>query len=299
MIVLHECEQCCKTPCFQQVFVSLCGWASELHIMVFRALRLHGSLILSAWLSACASSHDVLADTAPVTRAGADAVTLDASAQNVNTRICMRLSTSQCQAEQRCCSMPGRTLEACAAARQNDCEQSAHLDSVAVNPISGYDASAAQGIFAELEDKLEACDPSVVGWSTSPNGLRGVFKGSVARGQSCKPQQLLDTDESRQTAALLSCLDPQQSACLPASLLGDWTCSPKSALAGSCLTDDNCASDAYCNTPPEAFFGTCSERQALGATCSGVNQCQSFNCSAGICKAPDPQAAFCPGADEA
>ena len=267
--------------------------------MAFRARRLYGSLIFSAWPAACAQSLALLADTAPVAPVGLASITLEAPAQNMNTRICMRLSTSQCQAEQRCCSMPGRTLEACMAARLEDCEQSAHLDSVAMNPISGFDATATQPIFAELEDKLEACDPSVVGWSPSPAGLRSLFKGSVASGQSCKPQQLLNADESQQTAALLSCLDPQQSACMPASLLGEWTCSPKSALGSSCLTDDNCAIDAYCNTPAEAFFGTCSERQALGAACSGVNQCQSFNCSAGICKAPDPQAAFCPSAEAA
>jgi hypothetical protein len=310
MTALREREHCCKSGAhtsrvnsaryskqlFSAVLLSLCTPERELYDMAFRALRLHGSLILSAWLSACANSHDVLADSSPAARAGADAITLDASAQNTSTRICMRLTTSQCQAEQRCCSMPGRSLEACMAARLQDCEQSAHLDSVAMNPISGFDATTAQTLFTELEDKLEACDPSVVGWSTSADGLRRLFKGSVASGQSCKPQQLLNADESQQTAALLSCKDPESSACLPASLLGEWTCAAKSMLGGNCLTDDNCESDAYCSTPADAFFGTCSERLALAAACSGVNQCQSFNCSAGICKAPDPQAAFCPSA---
>ena len=268
--------------------------------MVFRAWRSYGSVVVfSVWLSACADAHDIIAAPTPPDHAspsaGAAAVTQAGPVESKN--LCAQLADSQCQAEQRCCTAPGRALEACKTARAGECEQGSHLDSVATSPLTGFDATAADSVFAQLQAKLQACDPEVVRWSTSQEGLRSLFKGSVASGQSCKPATVINADMSQQAAALLSCMDASRTACLPASLLGEWTCTGKSERGGSCVTDDNCQADAYCVVTSQAVFGTCAERLALGMVCSGPTQCQSFSCSHGTCSAPDKQVAFCPTAE--
>lgn len=257
--------------------------------MLFRASCLIGITIVS---SACADAHDVDAQPEQHDHAGSGAATLSAPVQTAG--LCTRLASALCQAEQRCCNMPGRSLDACKSARQSECDQSSHLDSVAMSPLTGFDAAAADSVFNQLDVKLASCDADVLRWSTSQAGLRSLFKGSVESGESCKPAQLLEADTTQQAVALLSCLDAPQTACMPVSLLGDWTCTRKSPSGGSCLTDDNCEASAYCATDADAVFGACAQRLALGAACSGATACESFNCSAGTCRPPDAQAAFCP-----
>jgi len=273
-------------------FGELIARGRELRGMGSHALRLHalGALILAS--SACSQSHDVQRSDSQPRAAGERALVAEMPAQRAS--LCERLAELLCAAEQRCCERPGRSLDACRSARNSECAQSAHLDEVADNPVSGFDRAAAEGVFAGLEQKLQACDPDVVRWSASEAGLRRLFRGSVARGDSCKPAQVLNASESEQAAALLSCRDAADTACMPASLLGEWTCSSKSARGGGCLTDDNCAADAYCATPADAVFGTCQPRLPRGALCDSATQCESFSCDGEQCRAPDVQVAFCP-----
>ena len=263
--------------------------------MKSRAPRLVCLAVLAA-LTSCGQTHDVT-ELGPQPKAAGEPARVgatNATSTGPRSALCDRLAQLQCDAEAHCCEQPGRTLPDCKTARRDDCAQNVQLDAVAADPVAGYDANAAEGIFGELQRRLTACDPEVVRWSAGAEGLRGLFKGSVEPGQSCKPSQLLNASMSQQAAALLSCRDAVQHACMPASLLGEWTCTPKSANGGSCLTDDNCAADSYCATPAQAVFGSCGPRLAQGEACSSATQCQSFACISGSCQAPDVQHAFCP-----
>jgi hypothetical protein len=238
-------------------------------------------------LTCCTQSHLVRQVEPQPSAAGAAATVMTGA-------LCTRLTALQCEAEARCCSAPGRSRDACESARISGCENDVHLDAIAANPVAGFDAAAADEVFAELSRRLSSCDPEVVRWSGSQTGLRTLFKGSVAAGQSCKPAQLVNAQEADQAAALLSCKDAEHTACMPKSLLGEWTCSAKSTQGGSCLTADNCDADSYCTASAQAVFGTCAPRLSNGESCSDAAQCQSFSCGAGTCQAPDVQRAFCP-----
>lgn len=262
--------------------------------MSSRAFSLCRSAIFA--LTCCTDSHLVYQSEPQPSAAGERALVSGTSSTSPQRShaLCMRLTALQCEAEQHCCSAPGREREACESARSSGCDKDVQLDAVAAEAVAGFDAAAADEVFAELQRRFTDCDPEVVRWSASQAGLRSLFKGSVAAGQSCKPAQLVNAPQSQQAAALLSCKDAEQSACMPKSLLGEWTCSPKSARGGSCITSDNCDADSYCTASEQAVFGTCEERLSEGASCTDGTQCQSFSCSEGSCMAPDVQRAFCP-----
>lgn len=240
----------------------------------------------------CAASHEVDSHGAQAELVDSSALQTDA-ASNV---LCTRLATLQCTAEQRCCMQPTRSEQTCRVELERDCEQTYQLDRVAADPVAGFDSDQAEQVFRELESKLQACDPEVVAWSVGPDGLRSLFTGTVGRGDSCKPADVLTADEASQAAALLSCEDAEQVACLPNSLLGSWTCSSKSDAGGSCVSDDNCHPDAYCDVGQQAWLGQCQARLADDAACNADTQCGSIHCSDGVCKRPDEQAVFCPQA---
>jgi len=255
--------------------------------------------VCSTLLLCCTTAHDVAnADAAayepedPGGQAGAAARPLEADMQP--HALCERLARLQCEAEQRCCEAPGRDLETCQTIYRDECEQSVHLDQVAANSRSGFDKSAAEETFARLERELEACSPDIARWSASRLGLRSIFKGTAAEGESCKPEQFLSLDRALQAAALVSCRDPETTACLPISLLGEWTCVPKSAVSANCLTDDNCEEDAFCSNPQQDPLGRCELRAPEGSVCADAAQCATLFCRSGECVRPSVQEAYCP-----
>jgi hypothetical protein len=206
--------------------------------------------------------------------------------------VCARLAMLDCAAEAHCCNNPGRTVAACESDIMLTCTSKFYIDALSLNPITGFDKSAAQTAFTVLQQKASQCDVSVAAFGTSIDGLPGTFKGTIAPGQSCRPTQSLP-DNAALGAALASCTGLATTACLPQGLLGDWTCSPRNAAGGPCLTDVNCNAGLYCNLPSATSLGTCAATLPVGSACSLPSQCSSLFCKNSVCVAADQQAAYC------
>jgi hypothetical protein len=250
-------------------------------------------LLAFAPLLACVGSHDVGDDTsssrdASMPRASSPAL------EKPRIALCERWAMLRCDGEARCCSDAGRDHDACVQALQASCEEQLHLDEVASNPVSGYDADAAERKLEHLEQLVASCDPSVARWELSVDGLRGMFAGTLAQGQSCKPGDVLTADRATLAAAVVACSDVEQVACLPATLLGVWTCAPKQPEGAGCLTDENCASGDFCDNPESSPLGTCAATLPLMAACSGASRCASSACVGGVCVELDAASAYCP-----
>ena len=252
-------------------------------------------MLALAPLLGCVGAHDVQSVDAS---AATDTSQPEASSPALEKlALCQRWATLRCNGEAHCCSDPGRDQSACMDALQGSCEQQLHLDEVASNPVSGYDADDAEHKFDELEQLIASCDPSVASWELSPSGLRGVFSGTLAQGQSCKPGDVLTADRATLAAAVVACSDAEHTACLPASVLGDWTCASKQAQGGGCLTDENCASGEYCDNPDQSPLGTCAAALPLMAACTGASQCESSACVGGMCVELTADSAYCPNSN--
>ena len=206
--------------------------------------------------------------------------------------LCARLAVIQCAAEAHCCFAPGRSVEACESEVRSTCNDELYLDTIAANAITGFDAAAAATAYAELESRSAACDLDIAAWGLT--ALRGILKGTYNPNQSCKPPGASAiNNKPAQAAALASCKQIEQYACLPMSLLGDWTCAAKNASGGNCVTDDNCQAGLYCRNPNMQLLGKCAARLALGTTCTNGTECSSLYCKAGKCVAAEQQVAFC------
>jgi hypothetical protein len=207
--------------------------------------------------------------------------------------LCARWAMIQCAGEAHCCTNRTRTTEACRADVTMICSQQWYLDQIAMNPVTNFDPAAAANAFGQLEQKASQCDIAIAAWAGSDAGLRGILKGTVAPGASCKPTQNL-SDRPTAGAALASCTNISNTACLPMSLLGDWTCAPRNRAGGACATDNNCVTGTYCHNPTMAFLAKCADLMPLGAACTEGSQCSSLFCKAGACVAADQQVAYCP-----
>jgi hypothetical protein len=226
------------------------------------------------------------------------ATTFDAGSDPARNQVapadlCTRLATINCAGEAFCCQTPTRTVDACKADLIKTCSSDLMLDRIAANPITGFDAAAAERAYTELERKASVCDETVAAWGGSADGLRGILKGTIAANASCKPPQTIP-DKASIAAALVSCTEPTLHACAFTSLLaGDWSCAAKVGAGGACNTDNNCNDGLYCVLPALAAVGSCTERKAVGASCSAPTQCASLYCKSGKCVAADRQAAYC------
>jgi hypothetical protein len=187
-----------------------------------------------------------------------------------------------------------RSLERCQTDLTQSCQQTAYLDPIAMSRNTGYDASAAERAFDALEQLTLDCDLSIARWALSDDGLRGIFQGSLDRDATCTPVGGASADRGIVAAAISSCRQADELACLPKGLLGEWTCVPRQAVGQSCLTDDNCQGDSICNNAGEPALGSCTARLPLGAACTVANQCVSLACGAEKCVEPDVQSVYCP-----
>lgn len=239
-------------------------------------------------LAACTESHFVIGPTDNDAAAEVQAAAADAP-----LGLCARWAELQCRAEDTCCNAAARTSEACRAALTQQCDDDLMLDQIASHASAGFDQAAAEAAFAELSQMIDRCDPSSVRWSLSPAGLRGMFKGTLAQGESCKPAQAIDADRGTQAAALVSCAPTGEIACLPKSLLGDWTCEARQAVGSTCVTDENCEDGSYCNNPGQAL-GHCTLALTLMAACTHDYECMSLSCRDGACAKADAQSVYCP-----
>lgn len=206
--------------------------------------------------------------------------------------LCARLAVIQCAAEAHCCFAPGRTVEECERELRQTCNDELYLDTIAASSITGFDAAAAAAAYSELERRSSECDLGIAAWGLT--ALRGILKGTKNPNQSCKPAGVAAiNDKEAQAAALASCAQIEDYACLPMSLLGDWTCAPKNASGGNCVTEDNCQPGMYCRNPNMQLLGKCAQRLELGASCTNGSECSSLYCKAGKCVAAEQQVAFC------
>jgi hypothetical protein len=140
--------------------------------------------------------------------------------------------------------------------------------------------------------RAKQCDASAPAWALSADGFRGAFTGTIAAGGDCEPMGGLEADLADITVALASCTDPGNQACLPTESAG-WSCAARSAAAGPCFTDLNCADGLYCEGALTTA-GVCTAQKAMGEACSTPNECTSTLCAGGSCAAADDvQAAYC------
>jgi hypothetical protein len=205
--------------------------------------------------------------------------------------VCDRLSTIQCSGEARCCDFPGRDYATCKQVMQQACENDLNLDQIAMSSVSGYNEYKAGIAFAEFESLVADCVPSVVDWAISRDGFAGVVEGTIDEGESCAPPDPLTATIVEIGAALVSCQDGANVACLPAA--AGWTCQPRVEVGGTCFTDTNCKDGLYCVNPTVGYDGVCAEKKAVNEACAVKNECQSFVCSLGVCAPVNQQNAYC------
>jgi hypothetical protein len=204
--------------------------------------------------------------------------------------LCERLATIQCAGEAYCCDNPGRDVPACKSELLRACERE-YVDDVADNPDTAFDAAQAERVFAEIERLASQCDPSIVAFGESHEGLRSIFAGTVQPGGDCRPSNPLSMQQS--SAAAVSCTDSSTQACVPT--LSDWTCEPHAPAGGHCFTDLNCQPGLFCPNPaPPSLSGAdCTPRKAEGTSCETDNECMSLFCRGGRCTPADVQTAYC------
>jgi len=205
--------------------------------------------------------------------------------------LCDRLSTIQCAGEAFCCDNPGRDFAACKAAMQDGCTDEAMLDAIASAEKTGFDPAHTKLAYEEIERMASVCDPQVAIFGASLEGLRGIFKGTLAPGASCTTVNVTRRDEVAK--ALASCSDPASSACMPGTPLF-WTCDPRGGAGSRCFTDVNCIDGLFCDNPTFDIAGsTCMQRKDIGAACELPNECATFFCKDGQCAEATKQAAYC------
>lgn len=212
-------------------------------------------------------------------------------------QVCERLATIQCAGEAGCCSAPGRDFAACWQMLVDTCKSGLYLDAITGNPITGFDPTRAATAFEQMETLVRACDPGVIDYGASPDGLMGIVQGTVSAGGSCKPRSLIPA-ALEAAPHLASCQDPVNYACMPRAL-SDWTCDPKSGVGEHCVTDVNCQAGLYCPqedpTSPALTGVNCAARKTLGQSCAALNECESLACRGGSCVDANVDAAYCLG----
>lgn len=211
--------------------------------------------------------------------------------------ICDRLATLQCAGEQNCCDDPGRDFDTCKSEALASCRNDTFLDTISDDPITGFNEGLARAAMLEFENKAKDCDVTVASWGESVEGLRGIMEGTRDEGASCAgPDNGTKADAA---AALASCLDPENVACLvevtivPPSATA--TCKARSAAGGKCLTDINCEKGLYC---PQSNYlspapSNCEARIALDGSCKSNNECESLACKGGKCVEATANSAYC------
>src|SRR5262249_25532999 len=99
--------------------------------------------------------------------------------------ICDRLAAIECAAEAACCSNPGRTLDDCKQTVTTSCSKDALVDSIAAQSAAAYDPNQARIVLMQLEALASMCDPSFASYAASPQGIRSIFRGTIAPNGDC------------------------------------------------------------------------------------------------------------------
>jgi hypothetical protein len=212
--------------------------------------------------------------------------------------LCDRLAGLQCAAELHCCQT-ARAFDACKVARLKDC-QGTNLDDIAGQPAAGFSAAIASAQFAELEQLAASCDLQVRVWGSAPDGLRGIFQGTLAADQPCMPPPG-PPSVIGYGAALVSCMDPATHACLftghgPPAPPTAATCAARAGAGTRCFGDANCQEDLYCDNASMTYSGgVCTRRKPLGGACTHGVECASRFCNhtSSTCVEPNAEQAYC------
>jgi hypothetical protein len=206
-------------------------------------------------------------------------------------KICDRLATILCASEEACCDHP-RDFATCKAAVLKDCSDDAMLDAVAMQAAAGFDTDQAKTVFTTLEDMASKCDVTIGSFSDSPDGLRKIFKGTKAANADCTPVDPLN--KAMAGGALASCMMNADYACLPA-VAPPWKCAARADTGGNCFSDVNCKPGLYCDNPNLMISpaNKCTARKAVGAACTGWNECMTLLCKSGKCADDNQQNQYC------
>jgi hypothetical protein len=206
--------------------------------------------------------------------------------------LCDRLAIIQCAGEGTCCPSAGRDFDTCKSALMGSCTADLLFDQIAQQPASGFDEVSTREVLDEIERLASMCDPGIVAFNESQQGLRRMFAGTVGPNQSCRPSNVLSRPQAG--AALAACTMSETQACLPG--LSTWTCLPRGGAGNACFTDINCIPGFYCPNPNLDIAGAnCLARKADGTSCAAGNECASLFCIAGRCEPPSVEGAYCPG----
>lgn len=205
--------------------------------------------------------------------------------------LCDRLSVIQCAAEGACCTKPGRDYATCLDALARACAADLLFDQIAGQTSAGFDQDQARVVLDQFEQLASECDPSVATFGVSQDGLRSMFRGTIAPGGNCRPSNVLD--KVMGGAALSACTSSEDQACLPSSTT--WLCTERAGAGGKCFTNINCLPGFYCPNPDLDLAGaSCMEDKAEGEDCAAHNECESLYCVGGKCVPADQQLAYCP-----
>jgi hypothetical protein len=208
-------------------------------------------------------------------------------------KICDRLATILCASEAACCDKPGRDFATCKTAINKSCTDDLMFDSIAGQKAAGFDAAQAKVVFTELERLASTCDLSIADYSEGKDGLRTIFKGTIAPGADCTPVN--GTDKAMAGGALASCTMNNDYACLPAVPPLPWKCSDRGSKDQSCFSDVNCKEGLFCDNPDLTvnLKSKCMARKAEAASCKTANECETLLCKGGKCVAKEQQNAYC------
>jgi hypothetical protein len=208
-------------------------------------------------------------------------------------KICDRLATILCASEVSCCDNPGRDFAACKTAVNKSCADDLMFDAIAGQKPAGFDAAQAKVVFTELERLASTCDLSIAEYSEGPDGLRTIFKGTIAPGGDCTPANA--ADKAMAGGSLASCTMNNEYACLPGVPPLPWKCSERGGSGDRCFSDVNCNEGLFCDNPDLTvnLKSECMARKAEGASCKTANECETLICKGGKCAAKEQQNAYC------
>jgi len=208
--------------------------------------------------------------------------------------ICQRVAEIQCGGEAYCCSSPKESVADCTTAQKMACSVTLSLDTVSMDAVTGFDVAKASAALDKFQSLASKCDPTISAFGISLDGFRGIVAGTVASGGTCNPSSTATNKTAATAAALVSCTDPANNACLTAATGKDWTCKARADAGGACFSDANCKDGMYCNNPSfKLEGGVCAMRKSTGTDCSLGNECTSLACVSGKCVDQSKDVAYC------
>jgi hypothetical protein len=207
------------------------------------------------------------------------------------TAACGEIATVACTGYENCCH-DGHTvtMNDCITYLQTSCDS--RLGAVFRDARTGYDPDIAAEVLAEGRALVAACDPGIIAWYNSRNGLQRAMQGTVG-------PSLLCASHGDDTPAFFSCSD-FTTGCIGDNAAG-YYCSQRRTTGLQCHSDQDCIADDYCEGMPGSnpilgLPGQCQRRRANGMSCTTDGACDSYLCdtmTAHACVAVTATNAYC------